>query len=80
MSVGHRRRGIAAIRWHVQVPEHLALRFDTLYTNRARGKLIFGVRSQIITELLEAHVRELESRLARSVSATTEASNPEFLS
>lgn len=61
MSVGKRRRG-AHERWHVHIPEHLALRFDSLYVDRSRDRLIYGIRSQIITELLEKHVSELESR------------------
>ncbi len=77
MSVGRRRRGIDGIRIHVVMPEHLILRFDTLYTNRARGKLIFGIRSQVLTDLLEKHVSELEAQMA--ARATDPYSNPEFL-
>lgn len=79
MSVGHKRRrgGDRYVRLHVSVPEHLLLRFDTLYTNRARGKLIYGSRSQMITSLLEEHVRHLEGKMAK-LSADP-YNNPEFL-
>ena len=77
MSVGKRRRGITSTRWHVNIPEGLALRFDTLHMNRGRGKLIFGIRSQVLTDLLEAHVRQLEAQLA--TRAADPYSNPEFL-
>ena len=65
LAVGRRRRG-ASTRWHIQVPEDLALRFDTLHIDRGRSKLIFGARSQIVSELLENYVREIEARLASS--------------
>jgi hypothetical protein len=62
-SVG-RRRKTPTIAWRIYIPESLQLRFDTLYLNRARGKPIYGIRSQIVTDLLEAHVRQLEAQIA----------------
>lgn len=64
MSAVGSRRKTSGVVWSVIVPEHLALRFETLYMDSSKQKPIYGIKAQIVSELLEAHVSALEAQLA----------------
>lgn len=63
MAVGTRRKG-EMVRWSTLVPADLAIRFESLYMDRSAGKPIFGIKSQVTSELLEKHISEIERGMA----------------
>ena len=65
-AVGSRRKGQGEI-WNIIIPSDLAFRFETLYMDPGKKKPIYGIKSQIVSELVEKHVAQLEAELARSV-------------
>ena len=61
-GLGTRRKGKME-RWEVKIPEYLALRIETLMVDPASRKPVYGLRSQLVTELLEAWVSGQEAKL-----------------
>jgi len=51
-------------RWEVKLPEYLALRIETLMVDPVNKKPVYGMRSQLVTELLEKWVTEQEAAIA----------------
>ena len=62
-GLGTRRKGRMA-RWEVKLPEYLALRIETLMVDPVNKKPVYGMRSQLVTELLEKWVTEQEAAIA----------------
>jgi hypothetical protein len=56
--MGNRRVG-ATVVWKVNVPEELAVKVDLLLIDPRTGKPRYGLRSQIITELLTTYIGTL---------------------
>lgn len=69
-AVGSRRKGAGEV-WNVVIPADLAFRFETLYMDPSKHKPIYGIKSQVLSQLLEAHVSDVEAQLAAKVGAQT---------
>ena len=65
-GLGTRRKGAKA-HWEVLLPEYLALRAETLFVDPSTNRPVYGFKSQLVTELLEAWVAKRESELAATV-------------
>lgn len=66
MATGDRRKGIGPVaKWRVDIPQALAWRFENLPGNwdRAYSRPVFGRRSQLLTQLIEAYVLREETKL-----------------
>ena len=55
------RRKEKPVEWRVNVPVHVALRFEQLIMDQLRGKPTYGARSHIITQLLVEYLDKLET-------------------
>ena len=72
MATGKRRKGIGPVeKWRFDCPRALAWRFENLPGNYdySYSRPIFGKRSQILTELLEAYVIAEETKLKAKEAA-----------
>lgn len=65
-AVGSRRK-TGGVVWSIIIPEHLALRFETLYMDTSKQKPIYGIKAQIMSELLEQHVSQIEAEHAERI-------------
>lgn len=53
-GLGIRRRDLQTTRWYFYCPNSLLVRFEKLITSRATHKAVYGLRSSVLTELLQA--------------------------
>ena len=65
---GKRRNGLPYRTWKIVVPEEDDLRFNQIYTSTATHKLVYGLKSQIITQLLRAHLDAVEAGIVTRAS------------
>lgn len=70
MAAGTRRKGIQTVKWRVDIPADLAFRFEKLPSvyDTSRCEVIFGKRSQILTELLKQYIISEETSLLHKAS------------
>lgn len=66
-GLGTRRKGKSE-RWELNIPEYLALRVETLCADPGTKKPVYGFRSQLVTELLEAWASAREKELISNVN------------
>ena len=64
MAVGTRRKGQKLVPLNASIPQELAFRFENLCIDRTYQRPVYGLRSQIITQLLEAWCHEREAIIA----------------
>lgn len=57
-KVGRKPNPIKAVDWKIQIPENLAIKFDTIYVNPLTGKIPYGLRSEIIVGLIRKYLQE----------------------
>ena len=60
--MGVRRKG-AFVVWKVTLPERLATEVEMSIVDPIRHKPIYGIRSQLITDLLTAHINKLKEEI-----------------
>lgn len=59
-GLGIRRRDLPTTRWYFYCPNSLLVRFEKLITSRATHKAVYGLRSSVLTELLQAWLESSE--------------------
>lgn len=57
-----RRRKEEPVYWKVAIPSWLAWEIETVCYNPVRGKPDYGTRSQLITDLLIQHIRQIKEK------------------
>lgn len=55
---GRKPNAIPSIDWKLQIPEPLAVKFDTLHVDALTGKIPYGLRSEIIVGLIRQYLRD----------------------
>lgn len=69
-----RRRKGEIIEWKLTIPAWLAWEIECLCFNPMRGKADYGARSQLITELLIAHLEKV--RPSATATQPSPSENP----